>query len=98
AAAPVGAARAPDPPADRDGPALHGAAPVHERRAEPLDPVGPPPDLSLRLPEQPGRRLWDGRGAQPDARGVPRDLHGRLLPADPRLEHELVIRPVARGA
>ena len=68
-----------DPAADRHGAALHRAAAVHGRRAGQLDDDGAAADLQVRLPEQPGRRLRHGRGAERDAGGVPRRVHGRLL-------------------
>ncbi len=57
-----------DPAADRDGPAVHRAAAVHRRRAGELDDDRAAADLQVRLPEQPGRRLRHGRGAERDAR------------------------------
>ena len=44
-----------DPPADRHGPALHGAVPVHRRRAGERDDDRAAAHLPLRVPEQPGR-------------------------------------------
>src|SRR6185312_6721020 len=76
---------------DRHGAGVHRAAAVHERWPEQCDAHAAAPDLPLRLPEQPRRRVRDGRGAEPDARGLPGAVHGDLLPPDPRLEHQLVI-------
>ena len=52
-------------------------------------------DLPLRVPEQPGRRLRDGRRAEPHAGRLPGRLHRRLLLADPVVERRVVMRPAA---
>ena len=82
------AVRDPDPAADRHGPAVHGAAPVHGRRAGELDDDRAAADLQVRLPEQPGRRLRHGRGAERDARRVPRACSRPSTSGSPVVERD----------
>ncbi len=83
------AVRHADPAAHRHVAAVHRAVAVHRRRAGQLDPDRAAAHLPLRLPEQPRRRLRDGRRAEPDAGRVPGRVHRGLLLADPPMEHRL---------
>ena len=53
------------------GAAVHRAVPVHGRRPGELDDDGAAADLPLRVPEQPRRRLRDGRRAERHAGRLP---------------------------
>ena len=63
------------------------AVPVHRRRTGQLDAHRAAAHLPVRVPEQPGRRLRDGDGAEPDARRLPGRVHRAVLLADPLVEH-----------
>src|SRR5690606_17129832 len=81
------------PPGDRHGAGLPRALPVHRRRAEQRDAHRAAAHLPLRLPEQPRRRLRGGDRAVAHARGRPRGVLARLLPAHPVLEHVMTLSP-----
>src|SRR5439155_15825869 len=71
----------------RDRAGVPRAVPLHVGRPRELDADGAAVDLQLRVRQLARRRLREGDGAQPDARGAPRSVLVALPSRDAFLEH-----------